>query len=133
MPSFRSKLLDFDSEDLQSVVDRFAKASWIKEALISDGPIGIVWSAKGIDRMAEITRVLRQFMPEHFDPSAKSAGIFVRLWCMWKIERLKKELKPPRFSLWEDNAFLKTAIYVARPEGGPSEPPVVRGPPAPGD
>ena len=50
--------VEYDSEVLQSLVERMGRAGWIERAVVTPDPFEIVWSSKGRDRIAAIGQTL---------------------------------------------------------------------------
>lgn len=60
---------EYDSEVLQTLVDRMVRARWIDRAMVTSFPILIEWSVKGRSRMREIVHIMKSYAPQLFDDS----------------------------------------------------------------
>ena len=100
-------------QDVQGLVERFAKAGWVKEAgWTSEAPytFAIEWSELGRRRMTTIRTVLQKNAPNLFDNSGRKPGILATVWIAWRGLRITRELRLPKNSNAEEQAVMGIAF-----------------------
>jgi hypothetical protein len=105
---------EYDSEDMQKLVERMARARWVERAFVTPDPVSIVWSAKGKKRLAEVVQVLRRYAPGLFNGTGKRNGIVARLVMLFRVFKISSELQPPRLSMLEVKCLLILATHIGR-------------------
>jgi len=84
-------------EDLQTLMERFAKAGWVDRSLISSNPCRVDFTPLGTQRMFEIAAHLRDLEASGLEPTALSAA---------ELGVIFQELLPPSFSKSEFKTLL---------------------------
>lgn len=105
--------VEYDSEVLQSLVDRMGRAGWIDGAHVTPDPFKIVWASKGRGRIAAIEQTLQICSPGLFDGHSKHIGVIAYLRMMWAIDVFTKDLKPPRLSFREEMTLMAVVLERA--------------------
>ena len=76
-------------EDLQKLMERFAKAKWVDRSMITPNPCKIDFTPLGTQRMTEMVDHLHDIEASGLEPTGVSVGEF---------GEIIHELLPPNFS-----------------------------------
>jgi hypothetical protein len=109
---------EYDSEVLQALVDRMARAGWIEGAIVTPDPVDIEFTALGRARLSALQQILRNRCPALFDGRAKRIGRFGFLRAMSEIYLATAELLPPRLTKREEITLL--AFVLGKSKSGDS-------------
>jgi len=110
---------EFNSEDIQRVVDRLARARWISLAGVHGFDFELHFSALGHSRMERFALLFWAAAPPLFGIPGKKA--FLLSWktvaLLWEFVRARFELKPALWRKGERSVFIGLVmLYAQSPE-----------------